>query len=302
MSEDAKEKEILHYLYEKWVNEPHKPTTMTELIQKGVLEGEKDWYTKIEIMISKGLIASHFPKDAIITAYGIERSEDARLSPDIKIRSDILKILKNEFDKNPLNFLPTDVLDKSLNKSGLEIERNLQYLREKNLVETRSYLGLSRIAKVKITPKGIEFLKTPTQLEHETEYMSNAYKNLYRLENELRIFIETKLKEKYKNEWWETGVPLQIRRKTKNNKSAEPESTLSWINYTEFSDLRKIIIKDGNWDIFSLIFKSRSKVEKLDELEKIRHSIAHTRLLDKKEFDKLNLYYKEFHEMMGITS
>jgi hypothetical protein len=43
-------------------------------------------------------------------------------------------------------------------------------------------------------------------------------------------------------------------------------------------------------------------VEKLDELEKFSHSIAHTRLLDKKEFDKLNLYYKEFHEMMGITS
>jgi hypothetical protein len=67
LSENAKEKEILHYLYEKWVNEPHKPTTMTDLIQKGVLEGEKDWYTKIEIMISKGLIASYFPKDAIIS-------------------------------------------------------------------------------------------------------------------------------------------------------------------------------------------------------------------------------------------
>ena len=61
-----------------------------------------------------------------------------------------------------------------------------------------------------------------------------------------------------------------------------------------------IIIK--NWGIFKPVFGSQSKVEKLDELEKIRHSIAHTRLLDKKEFDKLNLYYKEFHEMMGITS
>jgi len=54
------------------------------------------------------------------------------------------------------------------------------------------------------------------------------------------------LRENYDDEWWEKDVPLKVRKNSEERKSKEPSSSFSLIYYTEFSDLKKIIMKNEN--------------------------------------------------------
>ena len=234
-----------------------------------------------------------------ITVYGIDSIEDKRVSEDIEIRKKILEISNEEFEKDPRRPVAKGILMERSDCSKVEIDRNLWYLERIGLVKV--HWGLGGAFAAEITGMGMEALKEPSVLEQETKFMSNAYSILYKLENELRTFIEKKLRKKYNKEWWQKGVPLRVRKSAEQNRAKEPDSSLGLLNYTEFSDLRKIIQKEENWhNIFKKYFTTLEQIiSRLDELEQIRHIIAHTRLLSNEDFEKLDLFHREIKKMVG---
>lgn len=226
-----------------------------------------------------------------ITAYGIDSIEDKRTAEDVEIRKKLLETLEKEFGKDPRRAVDKSKLNEDLEYSEVEILRNIWYLERKGFVDVEWYLGGEFLAK--ITSVGIEALKEPSALDNEIRVMSNAYAMLYNLENSLRIFVEKKLRDRFRDQWWERGVTQKdIRQQAEERKIPEPDSNLSLINYTEFRDLRRIVNK--NWEIFRDTFQRQSGiVSRIEELESIRNTIAHTRLLSNDDLAKLELFSKE---------
>lgn len=302
MSDENIQRKILEFLYDIWQKEPFQPVDLTEAIHKGIIKTtEKMLYRNAEYLSSKGFIekpqtAGGFVTE--ITSHGIDAVEDKRLSPDIEIRREILLVLKEAFDKDPNEYVSKQEM---VNRSGLsevEIVRNMKYLEDKGKATVEWATGGYFAAT--ITALGIDSLREPTVFQKERNFMSNAYSILYTIENRLRIFIEKKLREKHGNQWWERGVPLKIRERSEEKKKEDPAVALSLICYTDFGDLRKIIMKTENWhDIFKGHFETLEHiVSRLDELEPIRHAIAHTRLLSNDDFKKLELFQREIQRMI----
>lgn len=304
MSDEDIQKVILHFLYDIWRKEPFQYGTLDRLIEEGILEVSKDiLYKNAEYLASKGLIersqvaGSYITK---ITVCGIDTVEDKRLSSDVKIRRRLLEVLKELFNEKPNGYAGKGELVHRTGFSEVEIERNIMYLEGKGHVEVDWFSSRQFI--VRITALGIDSLDEPTIFEKEVAFMKNAYSLLYKIENELRIFIERKLREKYGDEWWEKGVPLKVRESAERNAERDEQaSQFSLIYFTEFGDLRKIIMKEENWHgIFKEYFRTlEGIVSRLGELESIRHRIAHTRLLSNDDYNKLGFFYHEIKKMIG---
>jgi len=305
MSEESRlldsevQRKILKAYYDKWRD-------FSRWFAAGTMEiegvGKNSILANAEYLAKQGLIERPRTLNVLseITAYGIDFIEDKRVSEDIEIRRKILEILNKEFEKDPRRPVARGTLVERSGCSNVEIDRNLWYLEHKGMVEAQWFAGGGAFT-AEITGMGMETLKEPSVLEQQGKFMSNAYSVLFKLENELRIFIEKKLRKKYNKEWWQKGVPLRVRRSAEQNRAKEPNSSLGLLYYTEFSDLRKIIQKEENWhNIFKKYFTTLEQIiSRLDELEQIRHTIAHTRLLSNEEYENLNLFHREIRKMIG---
>lgn len=292
------QRKILKAYYDKWRD-------FSRWFRAGTMEiegvGKNSILANAEYLAKQGLIERPRTLNFLseITIYGIDSIEDKRISEDIEIRRKILEILNEEFEKEPQRPVAKRTLMERSGHSEVEIDRNLWYLDRKGLVEAR--WGTMGAFAAEITGIGMEILKEPSILEQEAKFMSNAYSILFKLENELRTFIEKRLREEYNEEWWVKGVPLRVRKSAEQNEEKEPNSALGLLYFTEFSDLRKIIQKEENWhNIFKKYFTTLEQIiSRLDELEHIRHTIAHTRLLSNEDFEKLDLFYREIKKMIG---
>ncbi len=124
---------------------------------------------------------------------------------------------------------------------------------------------------------------------------------LHNLENLLRRFIERQLS-RGATDWWNVLLPGDVRTRAESRKQRRetvwpwyPPTSTNNMDYLDFSDYRKIIMLQPNWDqCFKQVFASPSFVEtRLGELEPIRHDIAHSRPISSLAMDKLCLYSKE---------
>lgn len=118
--------------------------------------------------------------------------------------------------------------------------------------------------------------------------MLEAYAALYVLENNLRDFMERKLRQTYGNEWWEKGIPNSIRRevekrKLDNRRPWHHLSVASPMALTGFPDIANII--STNWkECFEGVFRDLERVRvTLNELELPRNIIAHCNPLTEDE-------------------
>lgn len=107
--------------------------------------------------------------------------------------------------------------------------------------------------------------------------------------------MKKKLQERYGSEWWSKGISQKQREDTDSKKADESaagwkvSSVTSDMEYLQFSDLSKVITTQ--WDVFKDIFKDQSKIQhRLNELEIIRNSIAHTRTLSLDAITRLQQY------------
>lgn len=288
------QRKILEKLYEHWKEDFVHPVRVRALNIEGV--SEEDLIANAEYLVSKGLIGEPQSMQfwTHITSYGIDQVEDKRLSTDMKNRRRILEVLKESYEKDPYYSVKKEDLAQFTGLSMNEIQRNVWYLDKKGLVEANWALG--GLHSTRISARGIDALKEPLELENELRIMSYAYSLLYLLENQLRLFIERKLREIHGDQWIKC-IPDDIAKKAEKLKSSDGNFGLGLLNYMQFGHLTLVIGK--NWEIFKETFKSPTGVVgRLNELEEIRHKIAHCRMLSNDDLNKLELFHKEIIGMI----
>lgn len=137
--------------------------------------------------------------------------------------------------------------------------------------------------------------------------MLNAYRLLFYLENYMRKFIESKLIAIYKNDWWDKGITLSIRKDVIEKRKKELEAgwkvseTNSGIEFLDFTDLERVIRK--NWqECFESCFHDLDKINsRLTMLENIRNSIAHTRTLTDDSMNRLQQNHDDIINLINIS-
>ncbi|GAJ05273.1 unnamed protein product, partial [marine sediment metagenome] len=131
-------------------------------------------------------------------------------------------------------------------------------------------------------------------LHGERWYVSTAWnwnnekykirEDIIRFELEFRNFIEKNLKNHYKVEWWETGIPELIKNKVDSRiterQKRDPKIDIIKMNFLDFSDYSSIIFRKKNWDsIFTNYFPDKKSIDyPLDKLRIIRSDVSHVRV------------------------
>lgn len=139
----------------------------------------------------------------------------------------------------------------------------------------------------------------PDDLKKKGQNMGETYVFLYCVENSLRLFIDTTLRQQYgANYFGKIQANNVIRNKVADRKKAEVKN--QWlpvrgqveIFYLDFGDLGNII--QNNWDSFSHFFPNQKWItQKIDELSSIRNLVAHNSMISKTERDLIRVYYSQ---------
>ena len=174
----------------------------------------------------------------------------------------------------------------------------------------------------KVSDSGLESKKSfsevlereEEEIEHEIQFISEqdkdsvfnfeAYESLYYLERYLRSLIQAKIIEPNKNNLGNKIPPEMIAdwesRKKKEEGSHVTDGNYELIDYSDFTDLKRIFEKGRNNKLFEDIINQelfKAVLTKLDELDPIRKKIAHSRPLSKKEIGRLILYTEDISKI-----
>ena len=142
-------------------------------------------------------------------------------------------------------------------------------------------------------------------LRNEALQMTRLYALIYCFENSVRSLLSERLRELHGSSWWEEKVSKKIREKANSRqKDAEKNSWLEGqkqdvLGFAEFGHLADIIT--ANWDDFSDLIPSQHWLkQRFDELEKTRNFIAHNRLLQPSEFQRIEMYVADWNRVVGL--
>lgn len=155
-----------------------------------------------------------------------------------------------------------------------------------------------RLLSEALTPFGV-------QRRNDALEMARLYAVIHAFENEVRSLIRDTLEEKEGVDWWDKAVPQAIRKMAENRqKTAERDSWLEGskldrLEFADFGDLSSIIMQ--NWEHFRDILPSQDWVrQRMNELEKARHFIAHNRKLLPSEFQRIYMYISDWNKTVGL--
>ena len=135
--------------------------------------------------------------------------------------------------------------------------------------------------------------------------MTRLYALIYCFENSVRSLLSERLRERYGTKWWTKQVPNKVKQKAESRqKDAQDNSWLEGqkqdvLGFAEFGNLADIITE--NWDDFSDLIPSQHWLkQRFDELEKTRNFIAHNRLLQPIEFQRIEMYVADWNRVVGL--
>ena len=101
---------------------------------------------------------------------------------------------------------------------------------------------------------------------------------------------------KKKTEFWK-GVSKRIGKAPKRKETLPPRQPcdLHIIYYSSFDQLKKIIVQNENWEkIFKTYFgRQTGVISRLNELDDIRDTIAHNRIISTFDFSSLKTLYDQ---------
>jgi len=134
--------------------------------------------------------------------------------------------------------------------------------------------------------------------------MSRLYALLFCFENEIRDFIRERLAD---NEGvdWQDKLPDKTKKFVEGRRDTALKDT--WLEgqktdilgFADFGQLSQIII--AKWDFFKDVIPSQHWLsQRMDEIEKARHFIAHNRLLLPSEFNRLYMYIADWNRVIGL--
>ena len=134
--------------------------------------------------------------------------------------------------------------------------------------------------------------------------MARLYAVLHCFENSVRDFIRETLEEKDGPDWI-AKIPPSIKKFAEERQASAIKD--SWLEgmktdvlgFVEFGHLAQIII--ARWEHFAGPIPTQHWLkQKLDELEKVRHYIAHNRMLQPSEFQRVYMYIADWNRVVGI--
>ena len=156
--------------------------------------------------------------------------------------------------------------------------------------------------------------KDEEEIEHEIQFISEedkdisfnfeAYEYLCTLELYLRGLIQARIIEPNKSNIG-NKIPPEMIEDWKSRKEEEENNPLvdgsyDLIDYSDFTDLKRIFDKGKNHKLFEDIINQeqfKTVISKLHELEPIRKKVAHSRPLSKKELGRLILYTEDIKKI-----
>lgn len=143
------------------------------------------------------------------------------------------------------------------------------------------------------------------QRRNDAIEMARLYAVLHAFENEIRSLIRDTLEEKFGADWWEKGIPINVKKNAEGRqKLAEKDSWLEGsksdqLEFIDFGDLSRIIIE--NWDLFNDIVPAQEWIkQRMTELEKARNFVAHNRMLLPNEFQRIYMYISDWNKVIGL--
>ena len=136
--------------------------------------------------------------------------------------------------------------------------------------------------------------------------MARLYALLHAFENEVRSLIRDTLEEKIGANWWDgAAIPGQVKKLADSRqKEAQKDSWLEGsksdkLEFVDFGDLASIIVQ--NWESFKDIIPNQEWLrQRMYELEKARHFVAHNRMLLPTEFQRIYMYISDWNKVIGI--
>lgn len=141
-------------------------------------------------------------------------------------------------------------------------------------------------------------------LRNRSLEMGRLYVVLHCFENSVRLLIRETLEEKDGADW-ATKLPIKVKKYAEDRQTeAEKDSWLEGekgdvLGFTDFGHLSAIIIE--KWACFEGIFPSQHWLkQRMDELEKCRHFIAHNRMLLPSEFHRIYMYIADWNRVVGL--
>jgi Swt1-like HEPN len=299
------QREILRLLYEKWFHDYIVGVQLENFVST-LGRGRNDVSQSLEILQSHFLAQdTEIPGFYRITVLGIDAFERG-LSPSlfhnkVQERKRILELLLEPYQKDTKQQMQSDELMKRINRNErYYLLGNVEYLEQKGLVKLNRFHG-GRFF-IRLTAKGFQSIQDV--IVDNARVMSCAYETLFRIENRLRQFIESKLRSKYGSDWWEKYVSHKIKKNVQDMR--QMESSLSWkvstsekiTDYLLFEHLELIIT--NNWDVFKSVFHNQKGItHRLGELDSIRNSIAHTRVLSRDGMERLEKYSRDLLNMVS---
>jgi hypothetical protein len=134
--------------------------------------------------------------------------------------------------------------------------------------------------------------------------MARLYAVLHCFENEVRALIRETLQEKEGADWLDK-LPQKVKQfADSRQKAAVADSWLEGeksdtLGFVDFGHLSQIIIE--KWQCFEDIMPSQHWLkQRMDELEKVRHFIAHNRALLPTEFARVYMYIADWNRVVGL--
>lgn len=136
--------------------------------------------------------------------------------------------------------------------------------------------------------------------------MARLYAVLHAFENEIRSLIRDTLEEKVGLNWWDTAaVPGNVKKFAESRQTAAEKD--SWLEgakadsleFVDFGNLSTIIVQ--NWQHFVDVMPSQDWIrQRMTELEKARHFVAHNRMLLPSEFQRIYMYVSDWNKIIGL--
>lgn len=134
--------------------------------------------------------------------------------------------------------------------------------------------------------------------------MARLYAVLHCFENEVRALIRETLLEKEGADWL-NKLPIKVKNFAESRqKTAMADSWLEGeksdlLGFVDFGHLSLIITE--RWTCFEDIMPSQHWLkQRMDELEKVRHFIAHNRALLPSEFARVYMYIADWNRVVGL--
>jgi hypothetical protein len=134
--------------------------------------------------------------------------------------------------------------------------------------------------------------------------MGRLYVVLHCFENEVRSLIRETLEEKEGADWT-NKLPAKVKQfAEERQKAAEGDTWLEGeksdlLGFVDFGHLSQIII--DKWEHFKDIVPSQHWLkQRMDELEKTRHFIAHNRVLLPSEYQRVYMYIADWNRVVGL--